>query len=77
MVVTHDADFGTLAVRGGEAIVGIVYVRPGHISPQFVIDALAAVESSDVQVEVPFIVVAERQGDSVRVRARQLAAATH
>jgi predicted nuclease of predicted toxin-antitoxin system len=28
-VLTHGADFGTLAVRRGEAITGILYLRPG------------------------------------------------
>jgi predicted nuclease of predicted toxin-antitoxin system len=72
VVLTHDADFGALAVHAGEPIVGIVYVRPGHISPLFVLEALASVDRGAVEVEVPFVVVAERHGDSVRVRVRQL-----
>ena len=32
VVVTHDRDFGTLAILRGEPVVGIVYVRPGHIA---------------------------------------------
>jgi predicted nuclease of predicted toxin-antitoxin system len=28
-VLTHDSDFGTLAVHRGKAITGILYVRPG------------------------------------------------
>lgn len=74
VVVTHDADFGTLAVRVGEPIVGIIYLRPGHIATEFVIgilDALGAIE-----VEPPFILVAERGESEVRVRVRRLTVAT-
>ena len=74
VVLTHDADFGALAVHAGERMVGIVYVRPGHISPRFVIEALASLDSSTVVVEIPFVVVIERHGDAVRVRVRQVPA---
>jgi len=33
VVLTHDSDFGALAVGAGEPIVGIIYLRPGHIRP--------------------------------------------
>lgn len=72
VVVTHDADFGALAVHSGERIVGIVYVRPGHISPRFVIEVLGSLDSSTVVVEIPFIVVAERHGDALKVRVRHI-----
>ena len=39
-VVTHDGDFGTLTVARLEPFVGIVYLRPGHIDPQFTIESL-------------------------------------
>ena len=28
-VLTHDSDFGTLVIRNGVAITGIIYLRPG------------------------------------------------
>jgi predicted nuclease of predicted toxin-antitoxin system len=31
IVLTHDSDFGKLAVAAGEPMIGIVYLRPGHI----------------------------------------------
>jgi predicted nuclease of predicted toxin-antitoxin system len=36
-VITHDSDFGTLAIAGGRDCVGIIYLRPGHIDPAFTI----------------------------------------
>lgn len=32
VVVTHDLAFGRSAIRTGASFVGIVYIRPGHIS---------------------------------------------
>ncbi len=43
VIVTHDADFGTLAVRQGEPVNGIVYLRPAHIDAKFTIGSLQAV----------------------------------
>jgi predicted nuclease of predicted toxin-antitoxin system len=37
VVVTHDLAFGKVEIRGGSAFVGIVYLRPGHISAAFVL----------------------------------------
>jgi predicted nuclease of predicted toxin-antitoxin system len=71
VVLTHDADFGVLAVRDGVPYVGIVYLRPGHISPVFVLDMLAAIESAPItDVTPPFMIVAERRGETVRIRIR-------
>lgn len=75
VVVTHDSDFGTLAVRSGHGLVGIVYVRPGHINPAFVVETLQAVAECDVEAEPPFIIVADRRGAGVRIRVRELAEA--
>ncbi|MEW6743832.1 MAG: DUF5615 family PIN-like protein [Planctomycetota bacterium] len=69
LVLTHDADFGRLAVQAGEPYTGIVYLRPGHMSAAFVLGILAAVETVG-DVSVPFIVVAERRHDTVRLRLR-------
>ena len=31
VVLTHDGDFGTLALLGRHPVVGIVRIRPGHV----------------------------------------------
>jgi len=71
-VLTHDSDFGTLAVLQGEPFTGIVYLRPGHIKAEFTIETLQALASRSPDVKSPFIVVAERTKKSVRIRVRQL-----
>lgn len=70
VVLTHDSDFGALSIRSKEPYVGIIYLRPGHILARFVLEALEAVESLPIEVSPPFIVTAERKGDTVRVRVR-------
>jgi predicted nuclease of predicted toxin-antitoxin system len=72
IVLTHDSDFGRLAIANSEPIVGIVYLRPGHIEPEFTLATLEAVFSSVPEVQEPFILVAERIGDRVKIRLRTL-----
>jgi len=73
VVLTHDADFGRLIALEGEPFMGIVYLRPGHYSAEFVLTIIDALESADVEVEPPFLVVAERRGLNVRIRLRAVA----
>jgi predicted nuclease of predicted toxin-antitoxin system len=70
VVVTHDLGFGRSAIIAGATFLGIVYLRPGHISAAFVLGVIDALRSSTVEVEPPFIAVAERQEVTVRVRTR-------
>jgi predicted nuclease of predicted toxin-antitoxin system len=72
VVLTHDRDFGRLAILSGQPFVGILYLRPGHIDPQFTIDTLNAIEKKPLEVTPPFILVARRRGSLVRLRLRLL-----
>lgn len=72
IVLTHDSDFGTLAVASEESVVGLVYVRPGHILPSFTVQTLQTLFSQNLEVRPPFLIVAERRGSSVKIRVRQL-----
>ncbi len=72
VVLTHDSDFGTLAVLQGEPFTGIIYLRPGHIKAEFTIKTLQALTNRSPDVKSPFIVVAEQTKQSVRIRVRQL-----
>lgn len=69
-VITHDLAFGRLEIRAGVPFVGIIYIRPGHVSAAFVLGVVDALRESTIDVRPPFIVVAERRGRIVRVRAR-------
>jgi predicted nuclease of predicted toxin-antitoxin system len=71
VVLTHDSDFGGLALMGAQFI-GIIYVRPGHIRANFTIKTLNVIRDNAPEVTPPFILVAERTGDTVKMRVRQL-----
>jgi len=45
VVLTHDSDFGGLALMGAKFI-GIIYVRPGHIHADFTLKTLEAIRDN-------------------------------
>lgn len=71
VILTHDADFGLLAVRQGLPFVGVIFLRPGHINTSFVLETIDTLRRADVNVEPPFLVVAEHRRDRVCIRLRQ------
>ncbi len=72
VVVTHDPDFGTLAILQKQPVVGILFLRPGHIDPQFTIETLQSILSAVPDVTPPFLIVARRKGIKVTIRVRRL-----
>jgi len=72
IVLTHDSDFGTLAMAAQEPIFGIVYLRPGHILPESTAGTLRVLFNQDIDPQPPFIIVAVRNGTQVKVRLRAL-----
>jgi predicted nuclease of predicted toxin-antitoxin system len=72
VVLTHDRDFGGLAVLNAQPFTGIVYLRPGHISAEFTIRTLKAIAKRAPDTNSPFILVAEQAGNDVKIRLRQL-----
>jgi predicted nuclease of predicted toxin-antitoxin system len=67
IVLTHDGDFGTLALLGGRPVVGIVRVRPGHLLAAVTIGALDGLLALDLDPSPPFLVVV--QGGLVRLHS--------
>lgn len=72
VILTHDADFGTLAIAAGRPIFGIVYLRPGHISPDYTVGSLQTLFEQVPDVDTPFMIVVKRSGDIVNIRVRRL-----
>lgn len=70
VVLTHDRDFGRLAIVVLEPMIGIIYPRPGHIDPEFTLASLRALYRIGMDVTSPFIIVVERREDDVRIRVR-------
>jgi predicted nuclease of predicted toxin-antitoxin system len=71
IVLTHDRDFGRLAVMQRKPIQGIVLLRPGHIDPQFTIRTLQAVQAQDFNLSPRFVLVARQQRSQVHCRIRR------
>ena len=59
IVLTHDGDFGTLALLGRRPVVGIVRVRPGHIRAQLTNEALDRLLALDLELSPPFLIVVQ------------------
>lgn len=71
IVMTHDRDFGRLAILIRKPLHGIVFLRPGHIDPQFTIATLQAIDTHDLDLTPSFILVARRRGTHVQLRLRR------
>lgn len=71
-VPTHDADFGKLAIAERKPFHGIVFLRPGHIRPEYTIASLQTLLGSDAWLLPPFLLVAVRKANQLRVRMRSL-----
>lgn len=65
-------DFGRLAILQKEPVIGIVYLRPGHIDSRFTLATIRAILGADPDVDPPFILVAKRAGNRVTLRIRRL-----
>ena len=72
IILTHDSDFGALSIARLEPIVGLVFLRPGHLDPAFTIRTLETVFALDLDPTPPFLIVAKRTGDEVTIRLRNL-----
>lgn len=76
VVVTYDSDFGALVIRGGEAVYGILFIRPGDLKADQVIETLDTMLNLDTDLDPPFIVTVKRVGQNVNVRVRDLGKTT-
>lgn len=70
VVISQDSDFGTLIFRDKQGFFGIIYLRPGHQSPDVHIETMRAILDADLNFETPFILVGENTGELVRIRLR-------
>jgi predicted nuclease of predicted toxin-antitoxin system len=71
VIITQDSDFGTLIFRSIVAFYGIIYLRPGHFSPMVHIQTLQHVLKQKIEINTPFMIVAENTGNSIRIRIRK------
>lgn len=69
-VLTHDSDFGTLAINEGKEYYGILYIRLRNIKPVDVARVCETVLQLDIDVFPDTIVVIEE----TKIRIRHLSA---
>lgn len=69
-VVTHDRDFGTLAIAAGKPFYGIIYLRPGQVDVLESIVSFNALLEGVKDVVPPFILVIQNTNSGVRIRYR-------
>lgn len=72
IILTHDADFGRIMHLSQVINTGVVFLRPGHIDFKFIIQTLKAILATKLDVQIPFILVAERSREDIKIRLRQL-----
>jgi predicted nuclease of predicted toxin-antitoxin system len=72
VILTHDADFGRIMHLSQIVHTGIIFLRPGHIDFNFTIQTLKSMLATELNVQVPFILVAERSGEDIKIRLRNL-----
>jgi predicted nuclease of predicted toxin-antitoxin system len=70
VIITHDRDFGRLAVFAEEHPPGIVYLRPGHLDTAFTIQQVRQLLAASLDVVPPFMVVADQTSAELRIRVR-------
>jgi predicted nuclease of predicted toxin-antitoxin system len=71
VVLTHDGDFGLLAIRQEAPLLGVVFLRPGHVKTAFNLEAIDTLRSAAVDVEPPFLLVLEHRQNRIVIRLRR------
>jgi predicted nuclease of predicted toxin-antitoxin system len=71
VILTHDSDFGRLALAQQQPFRAIVYLRPGHIDPRVTCQLVDLLLAQDLDAAPHMVVVLERKADSVRIRVRR------
>jgi len=72
VILTHDADFGRILYLSKEFQTGIIFLRPGHAIPLFTQQTIQSILLTELQAEIPFILVAERTNEEIKIRLRNL-----
>lgn len=70
IVITQDSDFGQLALAAQQPFTGIIYLKPGHIRPQFTIESIMFLLDHIVLVRPPFVIVVQHSPKGIKIRYR-------
>lgn len=71
VVITHDGDFGLLAVMTRVPFTGIIYIRPGDIKPLRIINQLERFIEAKINLKPQFMIVIQKNKIRVRTIERE------
>ena len=72
LILTHDSDFGKLAFLDKRQFIGVVFLRPGHLSPDFHMITIRKILEQQIEVQPPFIIVGLHTNFQVNIRIRNM-----
>jgi predicted nuclease of predicted toxin-antitoxin system len=70
VVLTQDQDFGEILHTTDSRFIGIIYLRPGHVTPDYHIETLKKLFEENPEVIPPFIVIGSNISNIIRIRIR-------
>ncbi len=70
VIVTQDSDLATILFKNKIQNAGVIFLRPGHVKSSTIIETLDYLFKTEIEVDIPFILVADNQGDIIKVRVR-------
>jgi predicted nuclease of predicted toxin-antitoxin system len=72
VIITQDSDLATILFQLGLQNAGVIFLRPGHVSSERVIESLEKLFSADISATIPFILVGNAKQDVFKIRLRLL-----
>lgn len=72
VIITQDSDLATILFQLGLQNAGVIFLRPGHVSSERVIESLEKVFAADIDTKIPFILVGDAKKDVFKIRLRVL-----
>ena len=72
VIITQDSDLGTILFQAGLQNAGVIFLRPGHVSSERIIQSLENLFSADIDARIPFILVGDAKQDVFKIRLRLL-----
>ena len=70
IIITQDSDLATILFKNQLQNAGVIFLRPGHVKSETIIETLDYLFKTEIEVNIPFILVADNQGDVIKVRVR-------
>jgi predicted nuclease of predicted toxin-antitoxin system len=70
VIITQDSDLATILFKNKIQNAGVIFLRPGHVKSETIIATLDYLFKTEIEVDIPFILVADNQGDVIKVRVR-------